>query len=183
MRDTVIDIYQASQRGRIRLYDHLIALGEEIFSGTGLRDKRYDCTILECLPSGTWSGWGSTKQKDAISIDEFIEKYPVTTQESEKDYAIICKDSSIEDRNLIYLHLENLNYKMYKHTNFITLQNYTSSDTVYSYDKEQWQTDGRKSITTHIKLISVKDFIAKFIKNIKTISNRTGFISANRSKI
>lgn len=168
MRNTVIDIYQASQKDRARLYDHLIALGEPIYSGTGLRDKEYSCIVFDYETSTSrWSGGGSANLKDAISIDAFIEKYPVTTQESEKDYAIICKDSSIEDRNLIYLHLENLNYKMYKHTNFITLQNYTSSDTVYSYDKEQWQTDGRKSITTHIKLISVKDFIAKFIKTSK----------------
>ena len=122
MRNTVIDIHQASQKDRARLYDHLIALGEPIYSGIGLRNKDYGSSVF-IYPSSLkeWSGTGSTKQSDAISIDAFIEKYPVTTQESEKDYAIICKDSSIEDRKLIYLHLENLNYKMYKHKNFITL--------------------------------------------------------------
>lgn len=165
MRNTKINIHGTSQKERIKLYDHLISLGETIYSDTGLRGKEYSCRVFDYETSTSqWSGGGSANLKDAISIDAFIEKYPVTTQESEEDYAIICKDSSIEDRNLIYLHLENLNYKMYKHTNFITIQNYTSSDTVYSYDKEQWQTDCRKSITTHIKLISVKDFIAKFIK-------------------
>lgn len=168
MRNTKINIHGTSQKERIKLYDHLISLGETIYSDTGLRGKEYSCRVFDYKTSTSqWSGGGSANLKDAISIDAFIEKYPVTTQESEKDYAIICKDSSIEDRNLIYLHLENLNYKMYKHTNFITIQNYTSSDIVYSYDKEQWQTDGRKSITTHIKLISVKDFIAKFIKTSK----------------
>ena len=85
MRSTRIDIYQASQHDRIRLYEHLTALGESIYSDTGLRDKSYGCSEFNFNPSSgqrQWSGEGSTQNKHAISIDKFIKKFPLLTAQS-----------------------------------------------------------------------------------------------------
>lgn len=246
MRNTKINIYGASQKERIKLYDHLIALGEEIYEDTKLRDSEYKYSLFNYSHNTKrWSSGGyGGNSKNTLFINEFIEKYPVLTaqssnyqykpgdkvrviptlnlstkydiyinhemvkeankvftltikagtafftgkpfwkfkenrfdwtedlfelveEESEKDYAIICKDSALKDRKLIYSHLQSLNYKMYEGTYFIANNNFTSSFTVYTYHTLQWETNDKSDIPKHIKLISVKDFIAKFIKTSK----------------
>ena len=103
MRNTLISIYEASQDDRIKLYNHLSALGEEIYSYTGLRNKYYSCSQFNYDSSSShWVGSGALKNLSAISINDFIKKFPVhsskTAIEDPRDYAIICKDSSLEDR-------------------------------------------------------------------------------------
>ena len=96
MRNTLINIYEASQDDRIKLYNHLSALGEEIYSNTGLRDKYYSYSQFEYDSSSSqWVGSGSLKNLSEISINDFIKKFikPVvatpelisTTATSEKE--------------------------------------------------------------------------------------------------
>lgn len=169
MRNTKINIHGTSQKERIKLYDHLIALGEPIYNSTKLRDTEYEYSLFDySYDAKRWSGGNGGNTKNTLSIDEFIEKYPVTTQESEKDYAIIYIDSSLEDRKLVHSHLQSLNYKIYAGTGFISDKvTGIHSEQVFVYEDEKWILNNKYNIATYIKLISVKDFIAKFIKTSK----------------
>ena len=101
MKDTIIDIYNASQDDRIKLHNHLNALGEEIYSDTGLKNRYYSCSKFE-YDSGSnfWSGSGVSKDLSAISITDFIKKFPVKHQYKPGDLVKIRSDlrkSSIYD--------------------------------------------------------------------------------------
>lgn len=167
MRSTIIDLYKASQHDRIKLYKHLNALGERIYSGTGLKDIHYDCSKFDfCNDNNNWCGSGVSKDLSAISINDFIKKFPIpsmkTTPEDPKDYAIICEKASLEDRKTIYKYLEQLGHSMYKDTGFIKQAQewYEGSPTTFYYNGE-WTTGSCSK-----PRITVTDFIAKFIKPI-----------------
>lgn len=93
MRSTIIDIYKASQDDRIKLYDHLKALGEKIYSDTGLRERYYDCSKFDfASDTNKWTGSGVSKDLSAISINEFIKKFPIKHQYKPGDSVKIRSD-------------------------------------------------------------------------------------------
>lgn len=167
MRNTPISIYEASLDDRIKLYNHLSALGEEIYSDTGLRDTYYSCSQFEYDSSSSqWFGSGSLKNLSAISINDFIKKFPVhsskTTIEDPRDYAIICKDSSLEDRKTICSYLTKLGHSIYEDTSFNREpDNYYFTSTTFRCDSSEWSTGPSEK-----KRITATDFINKFIKPV-----------------
>lgn len=168
MRNTPISIYEASQNDRIKLYNHLSALGEEIYSDTGLRDKYYSCSQFEYdSTNNQWFGSGALKNLLAISINDFIKKFPIlsskTTIEDPRDYAIICKDSSLKDRKTIYKYLTNLGHSIYKDTSFNREPDnyYFGTSTTFRCDSSEWSTGPSEK-----KRITATGFIKKFIKPV-----------------
>lgn len=168
MRNTPISIYYASQDDRIKLYNHLSALGEEIYSDTGLRDTYYSCSQFEYDSSSSqWFGSGSLKNLSAISINDFIKKFPVhsskTAIEDPRDYAIICKDSSLVDRKTICSYLMELGHSIYEDTSFNRepYNNYSGASTTFRCYSSEWSTGPSEK-----KRITVTDFIKKFIKPV-----------------
>ena len=172
MRNTLINIYEASQDDRIKLYNHLRALGEEIYSDTGLRNTYYSCSQFKYdsssdSSSSHWVGSGTLKNLSAISINDFIKKFPVhsskTTIEDPIDYAIICKDSSLVDQKTICSYLTELGHSIYKDTRFNRepYNNYSEASTTVRCDSNEWSTG-----PSNKKRITATDFINKFIKPV-----------------
>jgi hypothetical protein len=166
MRTVSIDIKNTSQADRIKLYDYLKALGEPIYSETGLRDPTFNMNYFDFSSSNAkWSA-GTFSNSVVLSIDQFIERFPLPftqpTTEDPKDYAIICKDSSLEDRKTIYNYLEQLGHKMYKGTNFNSNKEFFGSPSTFYYNGE-WSVGSCSN-----PRITATDFIAKFIKPVET---------------